>query len=96
MTAQLATMLTKLKTEYLDVRKVGIRRFSTMTHITRPRLLQLFSGEVELTQEEHVRINDAINVIEERFQVIKARKPPAPETDSTIDYIADRRLLQFL
>jgi hypothetical protein len=94
MSAEISTMITQLKTEYLDNRNVGIRRFAAMTNIKRSRLLQLFSGKVEVTQPEFDRIKIAVDEIECQFKLTESKKPKTDNLQPA-DYITDPRLLQF-
>jgi len=94
MSAEISTMITQLKTEYLDNRNVGIRRFAAMTNIKRSRLLQLFSGKVEVTQPEFDRIKVALDDIEQQFKQAEV-KNPQPVPFGGENYLADPRLLHF-
>jgi len=69
-------MLTRIKSEYLDVRGVGIRRFATMTTIRRSRLNQIFAGQKEATVSELVQLNTALNIIETHHQAKQAANRP--------------------
>ena len=70
----LTEMIRHVKSQYLDVRGVGIRKFSLMTGIQRTRLTRLFSGTEQATVSELTSINDAINKIEARHLEIKKRR----------------------
>lgn len=57
-------LLKMFKTNYLDNRDVGIRRFANMTNISRTRLLKLFDGSKKPTEEEIAKISFAMDIIE--------------------------------
>lgn len=57
-------MIMRIKSEYLDNRNVGIRRFAEMTGIRRNRLKRLFEGTESATIGELDRINTTVNEIE--------------------------------
>lgn len=74
---EMSTLLTLVKSQYLDARGVGIREFSLMTGIRRTRLSRIFNGTVEATVKEFDHINSAMNKIEEKYLKVKARKDAA-------------------
>lgn len=94
MSAEISAMITQLKFEYLDARKVGIRRFAQMTNIKRTRLVQLFAGTTEVTPVELSRIKVALDDIEQQFKQAEA-KNPQPVPFGGENYLADPRLLHF-
>ena len=61
---QITELLTKLKTNYLDSRGVGIRRFAEMCNIKRSRLRLLMLGNTIPTEAEILNITKAINSVE--------------------------------
>ena len=64
----LSSLLTFIKSTFLDSRNIGIRRFAEMTNIRRTRLNQLFEGIVTPTVEEVSRINIAIGQIDAKHK----------------------------
>lgn len=71
------TLLKIFKTNYLDNRNVGLRRFSQMSSISRTRLQRLFEGFVQPTQEEIIKISRAMELIEleaEKKMELKQKK----------------------
>lgn len=70
----MAYLLRMFKSNYLDLRGVGIRRFAIMTNIRRSRLQKFFDGHKLPTTEEITRINNAMNIIESQFNTVKERQ----------------------
>lgn len=70
----LLDLLKRIKSDYLDSRHIGIRRFAEMSAIRRTRLNRLFGGSEIPTPDELSRINDAIQQIEETYQKTQTRK----------------------
>lgn len=66
--SDISTLLPRLKSEYLDHRGIGIRRFSEMTSIRRKRLIALLSGVTTATVIEVEQIDKAITKIEEKHR----------------------------
>jgi len=74
MNSELSSVIMRLKSSYLDPRQIGIRRFSTMTQIPRTRLNDIFSGKVTATVGEVVKMDDAVQRIENKYKTVEARK----------------------
>lgn len=73
-------MITRLKSNYLDKRGVGIRAFGEMCDMRRTRLKQILSGAESPTMKELVSMNAAMGAIEARHQTVLERKAsPAPQ-----------------
>lgn len=70
---ELSTLITLIKSQYLDSRKVGVRAFATSTGIRRSRLNKLFEGKAIATIGELNSINQAMNDIEARYELINER-----------------------
>jgi plasmid maintenance system antidote protein VapI len=71
--------LQDVKTQYLDNRGIGIRRFSELTGISRTRLEHLFTGANNVTEAEVTKFKVAMDGIEQRFQAVAARKQARAE-----------------
>jgi len=67
MTNSLANMISRIKSEYLDNRNVGIRKFSDMTGIRRTRLKNILEGIPDITVDELNKIREAIEIIEQKY-----------------------------
>ncbi len=68
------TLLPRLKSDYLDARGVGIRRFATMSKIRRPRLVAILAGTITPTVDELECIHTAFLQIETAYHT-HATKP---------------------
>ena len=66
MSEEMFSILTRIQSDYLNNRGVGIRAFASATNISRSRLKKIFSGEKIPTEVEFVAINNEINNIERR------------------------------
>lgn len=70
----LLSLITRIKPDYLDVHKVGVRRFAEMTQIRRNRLVQILDGRVIPTIGEFDRINTGLNTIEQKHKKLVSAK----------------------
>ena len=71
-------MIMRIKSEYLDNRNIGIRRFAEMTGIRRNRLKRLFEGIESTTIGELDRINTTVNEIEAQHKKSQESKQVIP------------------
>jgi len=68
------TLLTMLKTAFLDNNNIGVRRFAEMTHISRSRLQKFFDGTKYPSEEELMKISVAMDIIVAQAEKAKELK----------------------
>jgi hypothetical protein len=89
----IADMLTRVQSEYLNNRGIGIRRFAAMTNIRRNRLVKLFDGTADATVGELAMIHAALTWIEEMHQKKNPTLPSLTEitaSDSNKQFLTAR------
>ena len=72
-TPTLTEMLKNIKTQYLDARNIGVRKFSVMTRISRTRLNRFFEGTAYPNEDEIDRMSLAMEQIEAKAKIIADR-----------------------
>jgi plasmid maintenance system antidote protein VapI len=66
--ADRAYLARNLKSGFLDLRDIGVRRFATICHIGRSRINKFIEGKALPTDDEVLRIRRAIHIVDDEYQ----------------------------